>query len=126
MLFGQDIPAQSPNLIVDGKKEEDWVIWFDKNFNEISERDSVHYYRKVTFQKDIPVGMVRDYYKSGAIQWEGRLLSIEPDFNDGECKWFYESGQLSTKRYFRDGLKQGEEITYFENENHCYPTKIQI
>lgn len=95
-----------------------WKIYYNKDFIETKNLDSVTYYRELTFgEKGIPQGMVTDYFANGSKQWEGQLVEVNPDVFDGECKFYYESGQLLSRQFFNRGLKTGTWNSYYQNGN---------
>lgn len=116
-VFCQNIPDLKPNQTINGKKEGAWIFWYNAKWKPTTLKDSVAYYRKITFKEDKPIGIVNDFYKSGQKQWEGKLISVEPEVNEGKCTWYYENGNKSSVVNFVNGLKEGEEISYYENGN---------
>jgi antitoxin component YwqK of YwqJK toxin-antitoxin module len=95
-----------------------WKIFYNKNFVETTNLDSVAFFRQITFgEKGVPQGMVIDYYASGAKQWEGLLIGVSPDVFTGECKYYYESGQLMSHQYHNNGIKTGTWNSYYQNGN---------
>ena len=89
------IPDLKPNQTINGKKEGAWVYWYNAKWKSTNLKDSVAFYRKITFKNDKPIGIVNDFYKSGQKQWEGKLISNEPEINEGKCTWYYENGNKS-------------------------------
>src|SRR5690349_6498314 len=55
------------------------------------------YYRVITYnEKGEPVGVVRDYFISGELQWEGQFSFLDKydGYNSkhhGECTWYYKN-----------------------------------
>lgn len=84
------------------------------------------YYRLVTYDdKGTPVGMVRDYFISGEIQWEGRFSKLDKydSYNskhEGECTWFYKNGKKQTSSFYLDGVMSGSSTGWYENGTHAY------
>lgn len=138
-LSAQQIPPMSPNKMINGQREGDWVLWYDSSDNMVQRIEETYYYRKIFFKNGKPQGIVRDYYPGGKIQWEGTLLSIDPDVFDGACtayyrngkiqikcayvldeldgsfESYYESGQLEMRTTFKAGKEVGKIETYYEN-----------
>ena len=103
-LLAQNL-QKSPNLIKDGKREGDWTVWMDKNWIPTANKDSAVYYRQITYQAGKPIGMVRDHYQNGNVQWEGQLISDQPaDVIDGTAIWYYENGQMSEVQEYKNGI----------------------
>lgn len=93
-----------------------WKIYYDKDFNEIYDLDSAQFYREVAFNESgNPEGKVVDYYISGEKQWEGTLLSINPDIYDGESFYYYPNGQLQSHQFHNNNLRSGEWKSYYQN-----------
>ncbi len=61
------------------------------------------------------MGLVRDYYISGQMQWQGKLVSEAPDINDSICTWYYESGQVQKSTSYQSGVMQGASREYYDN-----------
>ncbi|HLO55491.1 MAG TPA: tetratricopeptide repeat protein [Saprospiraceae bacterium] len=123
LLFGQTIPPQAPNKIVDGKKEGEWVVWYDKEWKKTDIQDSVAYYRKINYVGSKPDGMVYDFYRSGVIKREGELLEDFPkNIPQGLCYIYYETGKIKSKFYVKNGILHGCYEEYDENgilEKEC-------
>ena len=98
------IPQSPDKVNSNGQRDGIWTILYNKDWKEPGKSDTAAYYRIVTFLDGKPAGMVRDYYLSGKIQWEGKLKSIDPDlFDDGTCFWYYENGiTKSTVNYLNE------------------------
>lgn len=122
--FCQTIPNQEPNKTTNGKKEGAWVIWYNAKWKATNIKDSVAFYRKLNFIENKPKGIVNDFYKSGKKQWEGQLLSFDPEINEGIATWYFENGNKSSESFYKNGLKEGKEIRYYEsggkNANYFY------
>ncbi len=113
--FGQSIPERKPNVILNGKKQGDWVFWYNSKWEKTDIRDSALFYRKISFKDDIPDGIVTDYYKSGKPQMQMTLLSIDPDIKDGKVILYLENGTKSFECYFVKGKENGIAISYYES-----------
>ena len=75
-------------------REGEWIIYYDEDWQEVEDSSQIEYYRKITYHKDKPIGLVCDFYKTGVKQWEGYLISDRPDIANGKVKYFYENGKL--------------------------------
>lgn len=64
--------CQLPNAINKtddkGKRQGEWVIYYDSDWEEIEDSSNEEFYRKISYENDKPKGLVKDYYKSGIIQ----------------------------------------------------------
>jgi antitoxin component YwqK of YwqJK toxin-antitoxin module/CHAT domain-containing protein/tetratricopeptide (TPR) repeat protein len=93
-----------------------WTLLFDKDFKPTEIKDSVKFFRVITYQKGIPSGRVYDYYISGALQTEMNLLSDQPtDVFDGKVVVYYERGNLAYRYYFVKGTVDGKYEEYYTN-----------
>ncbi|GAB3515501.1 CHAT domain-containing protein [Emticicia fontis] len=127
-LYAQTIPTAPNQRNTDGKRIGEWIITYTKNWKETSIADSIAFYRKIVFDNvGKPQGKARDYYLSGALQFEGMILQIEPEIvYDGFCAWYYEDGKKKQENTFFSSKKNGIEIKwnsrgtqrkeYFEND----------
>jgi len=102
--FSQDIPTP-PNLIDSaGLRQGKWTITLDKDWAPTSIPDSIIFYRLIEYRNDTPLGITRDYYRSGQLQWEGKLLADRPEeVMDGRVVWYREDGSKETVSEYRNG-----------------------
>ena len=107
---------QSPNkLNAQGLHEGKWTILFDQLWKPTSDTAKAQFYRIINYLNGKPAGLVYDYYISGQKQFEGYLISDNPDISSGECIYYYENGQITAKGTFRQGKPNGKFTTYYEN-----------
>lgn len=136
-INSQTLPPMLPNKTIDGMRQGEWTIWYTSAWKKTDNVDSAKLYRKVTYKNNKPYGLVTDYYLGGAKQWQGNLITDEPEDikADGICYFYYENGQISsevtiknskdikTVAYFKNGFlnfishDSGQYIGYFENRN---------
>ena len=90
-----------------GNRVGHWTILYDSAFHEVTQSDSASYYRLIKFENGKPSGKVRDFFRSGRKQWEGYLLSINPDFVQGEVRFFYENNQVRTEASYLQNRMNG-------------------
>lgn len=90
-----------------GNRVGHWTILYDSAFHEVTQADSAWYYRLIKFENGKPSGKVRDFFRSGRKQWEGYLLSINPDFVHGEVRFFYENNQVRTEASYLQNRMNG-------------------
>src|SRR5690606_7166060 len=77
--LAQELPKR-PNAVDQlGKRHGEWIVYFDRLWNEVDDPLRAVYYRLIRYEHDRPVGVVKDYFRSGAKQWEGTLLKDRPD-----------------------------------------------
>lgn len=118
------------------------TIYFDKNWNVISDKDKATFYGKGYRDKN-KLWAENDYYISNKIQmkgfyrdnnlqikhgnfiyyYENGQKSNEGEFinnnKDGEWKYWYENGELSSIEFFKNGILLSSE-GYFENGQKKY------
>ncbi|MGM9507733.1 tetratricopeptide repeat protein [Larkinella sp. GY13] len=106
------IPS-APNLRnAAGQRVGNWVITYTKTWKETALPDSIAYYRLISFNKaGKPIGITRDFYRSGSKQWEGKMVQIIPEeIMEGICIWYYPNGNRS--RLSTIYLKKEQDTTY--------------
>jgi antitoxin component YwqK of YwqJK toxin-antitoxin module len=98
-----------------GFKEGKWIEYLDSAGKTISKENAV-YYRLIVYNAGKPYGLVHDFFPSGQLYFEGRIMQLIPEEKyDGHCRWFYDNGVLykeidyvkgeecGGKGYFRSG-----------------------
>ena len=81
----------------------DTVEYFDANWQPANE-NSAAFYREISYDEaGKPVGVVRDYYISGVLYFEGRLSSVRPDTLDQLCTWYYKSSKPRAQGFYGNG-----------------------
>ena len=85
------------------------VEYYDGDWNRIDSKEGAEYYREINYdEKGKPIGLVKDYYITGELQFTGRMISIDPELMDGTCTWYYKNGQKSQEAtYQRGAIVQG-------------------
>ena len=84
----------------EGRRQGQWTVWFDLNWRETTIKDSVEFYRQITYKNDIPHGMVRDYFKNGKLQFEGSMLADRPEnILTGSASWHWLNGVSAQATY---------------------------
>jgi len=87
------------------RRQGQWTVWFDLNWRETTIKDSVEYYRQITYKNDTPQGIVRDYFKNGKLQFEGSMLADRPEnILTGSAVWYWLNG-VSAKATYEDGAQ---------------------
>ena len=97
------------------------IFYFDKDWKKASKSEA-EYYRIVTLNSNnVPIGEIKDYYKSGKIQSiiEGAIyLDNNDDSNskwNGESQLFYETGELNLERFYKNGLREGNQKSFYKS-----------
>ncbi|MCX6268883.1 MAG: hypothetical protein NTW16_16275 [Bacteroidetes bacterium] len=108
---------QSPNKInSNGRRDGVWTILYNEDWKVPQKGDTAMYYRIITFLDGKPDGVIRDYYLSGKIQWEGKLKSIDPGvYDDGQCSWYYENGNKKSTSFYLNEKRNGAYQMFFSN-----------
>ena len=79
------------------------IEYFDVEWEPCSFEEAI-FYREIYYDEEgNPIGKVRDWYISKKIQFEGELISVNPDTLQGLCTWHYESGQKYQEGFFDKG-----------------------
>lgn len=98
----------SPNAFdAQAKRTGHWTVLYDSSWHETLNKDSAFHYRLVRFEAGKPAGKVRDFFRSGIKQWDGFLLAVNPDVQDGEQNYYFENGKLHYHYLAANGKKNG-------------------
>ena len=99
-----------------GKKTGPWKYYFDKDWHETIVESEFAYFRTISYDATgKPSGPVGDHYLDGTKQFEGSLVSENPDKLNGRCLFYYSNGQLQSERNYENGIKTGNSKEYHEN-----------
>lgn len=82
-------------------------LFYDKNW-KLCEKENAKYFRIVTLDSNLnPVGLVKDYYMNGTLQFQGNFKVFKPNINleimDGKVSWYYENGLLQRTAFYING-----------------------
>lgn len=107
--FGQSIP-ENPNKTDDQHlRQGKWTIWFDKDWNVVTQIDSVAFYRVVDYKDDKPVGTVTDYFRSGKVRSTHGAIEDHPEeIFDGPYISYHENGRVKKKGRYNKGKPEGD------------------
>jgi len=103
------------NFNSEGRKHGLWTLFFDGNWKRVESPSQARFYRIIDYSDGKPTGTVRDYYISGAIQWEGIILVEEPEITHGPVTYYYENGQKSSAGHKHYDKYEGEWTSWFED-----------
>ena len=118
--FGQ-IPSAPNKIDANGLRQGDWVIYYDIDFNEIDNPDSLQFYRTISYNNDVPSDTVIDYHANGNIQWKGYLIRDRPDdVIHGRSFYYYENGLIKTQCNHLKGNPSGTWIYYLSNGEYSH------
>ncbi|MBS1557244.1 MAG: CHAT domain-containing protein [Bacteroidetes bacterium] len=96
-VFSQ-IPTNANRTDAKGWRQGKWTILFNEKWELLSAKNAgdCAYYRIINYKDNKPIGIVRDYYKSGVLQMEASFISDRPKeiLDDSQPSHFYsETGQ---------------------------------
>ncbi|MCC5944690.1 MAG: CHAT domain-containing protein [Bernardetiaceae bacterium] len=119
-LYAQDMPEASNQTDAEGRKQGEWIIFFDAKGRITENKRKADTYRLVNYQNDKPIGKVTLYYKNGTpkivndsitaetpISFQGNRTFYRPDGNKEKIET-YEDGKLITTSFYD---KEGNLIT---------------
>ena len=102
------------------------IYYFDDEWKK-STKSEGDFYRIVTLDSNnMPISKIKDYYKSGKIQAiiDGAIsIDNNDDSNskfDGNSIVYYESGQVSVERFYKNGKTDGVSTGYYESGKVYY------
>jgi antitoxin component YwqK of YwqJK toxin-antitoxin module len=98
------------------------IIYYDQNWN-ITRSENASYYREMTLDKNgTPVGIVRDHYADGGLQWQGKIFFMFGDSEsyDSVATWYYENGNVQQKQLYKNGLADGFDSVFYEDGKKQY------
>jgi uncharacterized protein len=90
------------------------VIYFDKDWNKISNKDVAVYYRNAFIDSN-KTWIVNDYYMSKQIQKTGSYKSKKLKTRQGHFIYYYENGKLESEGKYSTGNREGDWIYYYDN-----------
>jgi CHAT domain-containing protein/Flp pilus assembly protein TadD len=106
----------SPNTVDSrGLRQGQWTILFDGLGQPTNDTSQTVSYRSISYRDGRPDGRVVDYSRSGVKQWEGELISENPDVWNGHIISYYPSGQKKAESEFSKGKAIGHYIEFYEN-----------
>ncbi len=96
-----------------------WTIYYNENWEEVDSKREASFYRVITFTQtgSISNESVRDYYSNGQLQFEGKMISLDPETLDGPCIYYYPNGNKMSEGSVTNGQKSGQWKDYHENGN---------
>ncbi len=95
------IPKKENRVDANGLRQGEWAVWLNVNYQQVDNSDSVVIYRLINYENDKPIGVVKDFYRSGVLQWEGKLLEDRPHERlEGQAVWYREDGTKQLEREY--------------------------
>lgn len=91
------------------------TIWFDKNWKETSEENSVYY--RLPPKKTTKGYLIVDYYKSGQIQMKGysKVATLNKEEFEGVVLYYHENGKLFHEASYKNGKLNGTRKVFYES-----------
>lgn len=100
-------PNSAANKYLNGFKDGKWVEYVDTNWVPTT-KENAEYYRCVVYKAGKPFGIVRDFYISGQMKYEGKIIQFDPEIiYDGKCRWYFRNGTLSKEITYVNGEECG-------------------
>jgi uncharacterized membrane protein len=91
-----------------GVRNGDWLIYLDRDKEEVAKVEQASYVRHISYQQGVPVGLVRDYtYPANILQWDGKLLREHPAIAQGTCITYDEAGHKREQALYQNGKVVG-------------------
>ena len=94
------------------KKTGAWTIFLNRSFRPEEKIELAQYYRNATYDKGLPIGIVRDYFIDGSKQFEGMLLSEFPSVYQDTIRIYAQNGKLKWQRGYDKGVHNGFTLRY--------------
>lgn len=93
--------------------------YFTTDWIKTTDKSKASYYREITYSgSGSPVGVVKDHYMNGALQWQGMIAGFDnagKEIFNGWCTWYNPNGLRSKLSYFNNGRL--DSTTYYWDEN---------
>lgn len=118
--YDEDGNVEDELRYLDGWRIGNWKIYYNDNWDAVDIKKQASYYRLIEFDEEGELSkgqIVIDYYINGVKQFEGGVLSIEPDILDGECVFYHKNGKIQAKGEMNNGHKSGRWLEYSEEGN---------
>lgn len=93
-----------------GQQKE--TIYYDADW-EVATKANAHFYRLLPLEEKGDLVLIKDYYINGQLQMQGWVKKEKEQLYEGEIIWYFENGNVSTKREYVDGEVNGTEETYY-------------
>ncbi|WP_222164834.1 energy transducer TonB [Edaphocola aurantiacus] len=92
-------------------------IYYDKNWNIISGRDSAAFYREYTPGNDKI--LVKDYYISGKLQMSGAIVGKD-SLKTGVYNYYNEKGYREDENHYLNGRREGTSKSFYPDGRLAY------
>ncbi len=80
------------------------VEYYDAEWKSVAVKEGADYFRKITYNEHgQPVGTVKDYYITGELLFEGKMVSVNPNAYEGKCTWYHQNGEKRKEAFYQNG-----------------------
>ena len=114
LFFSSPIVANAQK-VTDEKPFE--INYYDEDWKLVTDRKKAQYYRHVFKTSDPEKVLIKDFYMSGQLQFEGLATDYDARdanklANEGTCRWYEADGRLSKEAEYRSGKQEGLSKTW--------------
>ena len=100
----QSIPKNPNKTDKNGWRQGKWTSFFTFRWEEINDKEKAFFYRIIEYVNDKPVGNYQNYYITGELQLEGKLIQDRPkNIFDGKITWYRRDGSVFLTNTFDKG-----------------------
>jgi antitoxin component YwqK of YwqJK toxin-antitoxin module len=93
----------------------DKTIYLDSTWNETTIENHKYYRIVKDYNSDIKTYVIKDYYKSGVLQMEGKSRTKDDISKEGEFIFYYENGNKKAVTNYEKSLPKGKHFEWYEN-----------
>ncbi|MBS1651086.1 MAG: hypothetical protein JSU07_03670 [Bacteroidetes bacterium] len=104
--YKDDGSIEEESTYCGGKACGKWRLYYNDKWKQVESIENAAYYRDIEFSKDGGVNSEKvayDYFITGEKQFEGKLLSINPDVLDGKCTFYHKNGKVESVVMYERG-----------------------
>lgn len=112
LMFKKD---EAKNKIKSDKKHGKWIEYYDSNWKPVDKIEEAPYFRLIEFKNGIPIGITRDFFQSGELQWVGKLTDVNPDQIEGWANWYHKNGVLQKMAFYVNGKLENEMLEFYDD-----------
>lgn len=122
----QSLPVRDNHVDLNGKKQGDWIYYYDTDWNILKDSTGSQFYRFLHYKNSNPSGRVRDYYADGRIQMlVDSIINEDPEKYEGNLSLYSEEGNITLVEYYTNGqLDTAQSIILFEQLITKYQKEI--
>lgn len=102
---------------VNGNINGSYKIFYDSNWKVTNDINEFTFYRNQEWKNGVMNLEIEDFYKNGALQMSGTLVSPESEKLEGEVRYYNEDGGLSQVKTILGGKRHGEQTFYYSSGN---------